>query len=50
MEKRNEYKILVGKLEGKTPLGEPRLDGWVILEWIVEDRLRICVLDSCGSV
>jgi hypothetical protein len=27
-EKRNEYTILVGKLEGKRPLGKPRLR-WV---------------------
>jgi hypothetical protein len=26
-ENRNVYRILVGKLEGKTPLGRPRLRG-----------------------
>jgi hypothetical protein len=30
-EKRNAYRILVGKPEGKRPLG-----GWTILKWILE--------------
>jgi hypothetical protein len=33
--KRNAYKILVGKLEGKRPLERPRYSGWVILKWIL---------------
>jgi hypothetical protein len=33
-EKRNAYRILVGKPEGKRPLGRPRVDGWTILIWI----------------
>jgi hypothetical protein len=32
---RNAYKILVGKSEGKTPYGRPRLNGRIILEWIL---------------
>jgi hypothetical protein len=32
---RNAYNILVGKPEGKKALGIPRLDGKVILEWIL---------------
>jgi hypothetical protein len=36
--KMNSYKILVGKPEGKRPLGRPRLDiGWrIILKWFFE--------------
>jgi hypothetical protein len=30
-EKRNAYRILVGKPEGKRPLG-----GWTILKWFLE--------------
>jgi hypothetical protein len=32
---RNSYNILVGRPEGKRPLGRPRHDGKIILEWIV---------------
>jgi hypothetical protein len=32
---RNACNILVGKPEGKRPLGRPRLYGKVILEWIL---------------
>jgi hypothetical protein len=35
-EKRNAYKLLVGKLEGKRPLGRPRRRWVVILGWILE--------------
>jgi hypothetical protein len=35
-EKRNAYRILVGKPEGKRPLGSPRRRGWTILKWIFE--------------
>jgi hypothetical protein len=35
-EKRNAYRILVGKPECKRPLGRPRLGGWTILKWILE--------------
>jgi hypothetical protein len=34
-EKRNAYRLLVGKPEGKRPLGRPRRE-WIILEWILE--------------
>jgi hypothetical protein len=33
-EKRNSFRILVGKPEGKRPLG--RLYGWILLKWILE--------------
>jgi len=32
---RNAYKILVGKHEGKRPLGRICVDGRIILEWIL---------------
>jgi hypothetical protein len=31
-EQRNAYRILVGKPEGKRPLGRPRRRGWTILK------------------
>jgi hypothetical protein len=31
-EKRNAYRILVGKPEGRKPLGRPRRRGWTILK------------------
>jgi hypothetical protein len=33
-EKRNAYRILVRKLEGRRPLGGPRLRVVTILKWI----------------
>jgi hypothetical protein len=36
--KRNAYRILVGKPEGKRPVGRPNLSGWTILKWILERR------------
>jgi hypothetical protein len=36
MGKKNACGILVGKPEGKRPLGRPRLCGWTILKWILE--------------
>jgi hypothetical protein len=33
--KRNAYRLLVGKPEGKRPLGRPKVGGWIILEWIL---------------
>jgi hypothetical protein len=35
-ETRNAYRILVGKPEGKRPLGRPRPMWRTILEWILE--------------
>jgi hypothetical protein len=34
--KRNAYRLLVGKPEGKRPLGRPSVGGWIILGWILE--------------
>jgi hypothetical protein len=35
-EKRNAYRLLVGKPERKIPLGRPRRSGRMILGWILE--------------
>jgi hypothetical protein len=35
-EKRNAYRILMGKPEGKRALGRPNLGGWTISKWILE--------------
>jgi hypothetical protein len=35
-EKLNAYTILVGKPEGKRPLGRLRKNLWIILKWILE--------------
>jgi hypothetical protein len=34
--KMNAYRILVGKPEGKRPLGRPRRTGWTILKRVLE--------------
>jgi hypothetical protein len=33
-EKRGLYKVLVGKPEGKDHVGDPGIDGRIILKWI----------------
>jgi hypothetical protein len=33
-ERRGVYRVLVGKPEGKRPLGRPRRKGGIILRWI----------------
>jgi hypothetical protein len=33
-EERGVHRVLVGKPEGKKPLGEPDIDGRIILRWI----------------
>jgi hypothetical protein len=49
-EKRNAYRLLVGKPEGKRPLGRPRLR-WVdnVMMDLFRDRLGRCGLDWSGS-
>jgi hypothetical protein len=32
--RRDVYRVLVGKPEGKRPLGDPGVDGRIILRWI----------------
>jgi hypothetical protein len=34
-EGRGVYRVLVGKPEGKRPLGDPGVDGRIILRWII---------------
>jgi hypothetical protein len=34
--KKNAYRILVGKPEGKRSLGRQDVGGWTILKWILE--------------
>jgi hypothetical protein len=34
--KRNAYRILAGKPEGKRPVGRPILGGWIMLGWNLE--------------
>jgi hypothetical protein len=43
-EKRNAYRILVEKPEGKRPLEEQDVGGWTILNRIL-DRMGWCGLD-----
>ena len=33
-ERRGVYRVLVGKPEGKRPMGDPGIDGKIILRWI----------------
>ena len=33
-EERGVYRVLLGKPEGRRPLGRPSVDGWIILGWI----------------
>jgi hypothetical protein len=33
-EKRHAYRVLVGKPEGKRPLGRKNVGEWIILKWI----------------
>jgi hypothetical protein len=37
-EVRGAYNILVGKPEGRRPLGRPRLDGRITLRWILRKQ------------
>jgi hypothetical protein len=46
-EKRNSYRILVGKPEGKTPLGRPRR-GWVDNITIDLREIGWCSMDWIG--
>jgi hypothetical protein len=34
-EKRKVYRLLVGKPEGRRPLGDKDVGGWIILRWIL---------------
>jgi hypothetical protein len=37
-EKRNAYRIFVGKPEGRRPLRRKNLGGWTMLRWILERK------------
>jgi hypothetical protein len=36
VERRNAYRILMRKSEGRIPLGNQHVGGWTILKWILE--------------
>jgi hypothetical protein len=38
---KNAYRIFVGKPEGKLPLERPRDKWWIILNWILEEQVRL---------
>jgi len=46
-EERGVYKVLVGKPEGKKPLGRPRRRWWTILGWISR-RLGVGIWTGLG--
>ena len=48
-EKRGVFRVLVGKPEGKRPLGNLGVDGRIILRWIFRKRGRNYGLDRAGS-
>jgi hypothetical protein len=39
VERRNGYRLLVGKPEAKRPLGGPRHSWCIILSWILRNRV-----------
>jgi hypothetical protein len=39
MHGRNSYKTLVRESDGKTPLGRPKIDGRIILKWMLKNRV-----------
>jgi hypothetical protein len=47
-EKRNAYRVLLGKPKGMRPLGRPRLGGRIILKWILY-RMGWYGLDSLAQ-
>jgi hypothetical protein len=47
-QKRNAYRVLVGKGDRKRPFGKLGMDGRIILKWIL-NRLGACGLDSSDS-
>ena len=47
-EGRGVHRVLVGKPEGKRPLGDPDLDGRIILRWIFRKWEGLGGLDGVG--
>jgi hypothetical protein len=48
-EKRNAYRLLVGKPEGKRPLGRQDVGAWIMLGWISVGGMERFGLDWSGS-
>ena len=48
-ERRGVYRVLMGKPEGKRPLGRPGVDGRIILRWIFRKWKVGHGLDQAGS-
>jgi hypothetical protein len=48
-EGRGAYRVLVGKPEGRKPLGDPGIDGRIILGWISGSGMGVCGLDGASS-
>jgi len=48
-ERRGVYRVLVGKPEGKRPLGDPDIDWRIILRWIIRKWDVGYGLDRSGS-
>ena len=46
---RGVHRVLVGKPEGKRPLGDPDVDGRIILRWIFRKWEGLWGLDGVGS-
>jgi hypothetical protein len=44
------HRVLVGKSEGKRPLGDQDIDGRIILRWIFRKLEGFVGLDGVGSV
>ena len=44
-EDRGVYRVLVGEPEGRRPLGDLGVDGWIILGWIEKNEMGW----ACGS-
>jgi hypothetical protein len=56
-EKRNAHSLLMGKSEGKRPLGRPKRGGFVIFRWIFEKQFGVLwtgliwlKIGPCGSL
>jgi hypothetical protein len=55
-EKRGAYRILVGRPEGRWPLGRPGIDGRIILKWILKNwdgawtGLTLLRIGTCGGL
>jgi hypothetical protein len=45
-EGRDVYTVLVGKPEGKGPLGDPGVDGWIILRWVLSKSDKVVLTGS----